>query len=291
MIRRNILSAVGVCAALAVGIALGGGPLSSRDTAATTPPVVHTDAAAKKAAIFGEKWAAQVGPDLYAGRLAGRRVALITLPGARAATVQQLTDGIAVAKGYVSAHVGLTPTLLDANHKVAVDTLGAQYARQSPTIVNAKRTTYERLGQIIGAAATSPGALTASAQGRWVSAATTAQETLKAAKLASVAGGRAPATLALVVVGPGGDPQIVGDLLRGLATKVTGIVVAGGWASADHGVLAGLRQQKWAGSVMTVDGVDTDYGRTAAVLGLVAQQSRRGGSYGASGIDGLVPLG
>lgn len=280
MIRRNIISAVGVCAALAVGIALGGGPLSNHDTTTTRPAAVHADPALASAAAFGQKWAAQVGPDLYAGQLHGQRVALVTLPGVRPSTVQQLTDGISVAKGVLSARVTLNHALIDPDRKVAVDTLGAQFARQSHGTVDPARPTYQRLGQILGMSIA-----------RTASPAVTAQETLRTAKLANLSVGKMPATLVLVVVAPDADPQIVGDLLRGLATKVTGIVVAGGSGSAQpHGVLAGLRQQKWNGKVMTVDGIETAYGRTAAIAGLVRQMTARGGSYGASGIDGLVPL-
>lgn len=294
MIRRNIIGVVGVCAALAVGIALGAGPLSSHDTSASTPAVVQADPALKSAAAFGQKWATQVGPDLYAGRLHGRRVALITLPGARASTVQQLRDGISVAKGVVASDVALTPSLLDPNRKVAVDTLGAQFARQSQGTVDPQLPPYERLGQMLGMAVARAPMPQYAAPGRRNAAASvaiTAQETLRTAKLADISGAQGPAGVVLVVLGPHGDPDIVADLLRGLATKVTGIVVAGGTGSGAHGVLASLRQQHWNARVMTVDGIETVYGRTAALTGLVSQLTPHGGSYGASGIDGLVPLG
>lgn len=293
MIRRNILSAVGVCAALAVGIALGGGPLNDHH-AAPAATTVSADPALRHTVVFGERWATRVSQDLYAGRLRGRRVAIVTLPGARRTTVQQLRAGIGLAKATVSARVGLTPALIDPNRKVAVETLSAQYARQSRGTIDPARPAYQRLGQMLGTALAREPLPWWPARQRHSAAsaaAMTAKETLRTAKFASIEGARRPASLVLVVLGPSADPQIVAGLLRGLATKVTGIVVAGGSASAAHGALAGLRREKFNAKIMTVDGIDTAYGRASTLLGLVRQTRPRGGAYGASGIDGPVPLG
>ena len=45
------------------------------------------------------------------------------------------------------------------------------------------------------------------------------------------------------------------------------------------------------GSVTTVDGVSGPAGRLAGVLALARAEEHPGGSYGASGADGLLPLG
>lgn len=283
MIRRSIISVVSVCAALAVGIALGGGPLSHADNA-TPVATARPDAALATQAAYGQTWASRLSHDLYAGKLAGRRVAIITLPGASAATVQQLRDGISVAQGTVSTTIALNAALLDPNRKVTVDTLTAQFAKQSHGIVAAGLAPYTRAGQMLGTVVTPAGSA--------ASVATTAEETLRTAKLASISAPQGPASVALVVVGEKADPELATQLIWGLTTKVPGLVVAGDTASATgHGLLAGLRRTKWTSRVMTVDGIDTAYGRVAAVAGLVAQLRPSGGSYGASGIDGVVPLG
>ena len=46
-----------------------------------------------------------------------------------------------------------------------------------------------------------------------------------------------------------------------------------------------------AASVATLDGIDTSAGRTAAVMLLQRALTTPGGSFGASGADGAVPLG
>lgn len=289
MIRRSIVSIVSVCAALAVGIALGGGPLSHADDAKSTvspTPSTAADTTLAKQAAFGQTWATQLSHALYGGKLAGRRIAIVTLPGASAPTVQQLRDGIAVAQGTVSTTVALTPALLDPDRKVAVDTLTAQFAHQSHGIIGARLAPYTRAGEMIGAVVDPA----AGPQGS--SVATTARETLVAAKLAQLSAPQGAASVVLVVVGDQTDAEIATELMWGLSAKVPGMVIAGDSASATGtGALAGLRRTKWSDKVMTVDGIDTAYGRVAAVAGLVAQLRSRGGSYGASGIDGLVPLG
>jgi hypothetical protein len=62
-------------------------------------------------------------------------------------------------------------------------------------------------------------------------------------------------------------------------------------AATGDRTLAGLRADGVAHRVTLVDGSETAAGRVAAVLGLVRAWTRRGGSFGASGADGAVPLG
>jgi copper transport outer membrane protein MctB len=68
-------------------------------------------------------------------------------------------------------------------------------------------------------------------------------------------------------------------------------VVAGDAASATpSGDLAALRAEPAADQVATVDGSDTPLGQVTAVLALIRSLSVQGGSFGASGSDGAVPL-
>ena len=70
-----------------------------------------------------------------------------------------------------------------------------------------------------------------------------------------------------------------------LADTATGVVVAGS-ASA----LADLRAERSAAQAATVDGVDTPLGRVTATLALIRSLTVQGGSFGASGSDGAVPV-
>ena len=99
---------------------------------------------------------------------------------------------------------------------------------------------------------------------------------------------------ALVLVVLGGkdaDDAILSGLLTGLAATTTGVVVAGDTGSGVKGDLHGLRAQPVADEVATVDSADTAVGQVTTVLALARSLKVQGGSFGASGSDGAVPLG
>ena len=159
MIRRRLITLVALAAALAAGIALGGGPLSDvgrpapRAEAAAPPP---TDPLADDRAAFADASAGNLGPGLYAGRLHAHPVVLLTLPGADPDTVAALTEQVRKAAGTeVIAAYGLKRTLVDPEEKTLVDTLGLQLVTQlgRRTRVMADLTTYDRMGQLVGCAA------------------------------------------------------------------------------------------------------------------------------------------
>jgi hypothetical protein len=286
MIRRNVVAIVSVCAALAVGVALGGGPLSDIGHADDPAvPTTHADRALAASAALGQKWTAQAAPLLYGGRLAGHQVAIVAMPGASHQLVQQLADGVAVAKGTVVTTLTVQPMTLDATQRTMIDTLGAKFAKQSKGTVDPNGSTYSRIGQIMGLSVA--GAPDESAAG----IGETSQETLEAGKLATVQGGKSRADDVLVVLGSHADPTALHDLVSGLGSRTHGVVVAGDTASGAKGDLKALREAGHSDNVVTVDGDDTAYGRASVILGLVRQISPSGGDFGASGIDGLVPLG
>ena len=107
------------------------------------------------------------------------------------------------------------------------------------------------------------------------------------------AGRRAP--LVLVVLGTDADDEgsdaILAGLVQGLAAQATGVVVAGTLADGGDGQLGRLRADPAAAGVATLDGVDTLAGQVATVMALQRSVTTPGGSFGASGADGAVPLG
>ena len=89
MIRSRVYAVplVAVLLALATGIALGAGPLTS--TRSNADPAPSTAAPAPDA-TYPDLFAASVAGKLYANGLSRRPVALVTLPGADGATVSRL---------------------------------------------------------------------------------------------------------------------------------------------------------------------------------------------------------
>lgn len=294
--RTHVVTLVSVFAALAVGVVLGGGPLSEvgRDESSAAEVTELRAAAARgeQASDFGDRFAGAAAGALYAGRLAERQVAVVTLPGADESTVAALVEQVGAAGGAVSVTQALGAPLVSSEQKSLVDTLGSQLVAQLPKeTVTGEATTYERMGQLLGFALA-----TKAPEGEATSSQTLAvlEGMAGADLLPEVPAAERRAPLVLVVLGDevdgdGGD-DILGGLVRGLAQTALGVVVAGGTADSDD-QLTTLRTEAALGGATSVDGVETPAGRVSAVVGLARSLSTQGGAFGASGADGALPLG
>jgi hypothetical protein len=277
----RLLPTLGVLFALGAGIALGAGPLDDDSGSAATSP----RASSRTDGALADRFAGAVAPTLYGNRLAGQAVAVVTTAGVPESTAKALVDQVVAAGGQVTTRAHLTEALTAAGQKTLVDTMGSQLAAQLggqvPAVADQTLSTYPRMGRLLGLALATTGASAAPS-----APASTVRESLRAARLTDDVGEAPTAPLVLLVVGRHVDDAIVGGLVEGIAAQAHGVVVAGRSRSAD---IAALRERK--APAATVDGVETAAGRVSAVLALVRQVGGGGGSFGASGIDGAVPLG
>jgi hypothetical protein len=294
-LRHHVVSLVAVFLALAVGIVLGGGPLSEIGRAEGRSPdpdpgLETAVGAAQQRADFGDAFAGTVAGPLYAGRLADRSVAVLSMPGADAAVVEQLTEQVTAAGGAVAATYAVGDALVGVGEKSLVDTLGSQLMTQQPEgAVTAEATTYDRMGELIGLAVASRAPEGQAGDGK---AAGILEGLAGAGLLAGPEEQARRAPLVLLVLGdepsPEGGDTILAGLVAGLVRTSAGVVVAGDLADG-AGQLGRLRTAGTAAA--TVDGVDTPAGRVATVLALVRSLTTPGGAFGASGSDGPLPLG
>jgi hypothetical protein len=282
--RHHIVSLVAVFLALAVGVVLGGGPLT--DLGRDDEPAASTVSAARdqRSADFGDAFAAASAGTLYGGRLQDHPVAIVTMPGADTQVVGPLADQVAAAGGQVTGTYAVRPTMTDPGDKSLVDTLGAQLVEQlGEGVVTPDASTYVRMGQLVGRA-TAPGDLGAPAV-RAVRESLAGGELLESPADATAAG------LVLVVLGDTTDPAVLNGLVGGLASVVPGVVVTGETAAAAaNGDLGRLRTTSAGDNVATVDGAETSLGQVTSILALIRAITTPGGSFGASGSDGAVPL-
>lgn len=277
--RQHVVSLVAVFLALAVGVVLGGGPLSDlgRDDtpASATPKQQRT---VQQDASYGDRFAAAGAARLYAHGLQDKTVSVLVMPGADADTVSALGTEVESAGGQVAGTYDVHQALTDVSEKSLVDTLGSQLMKQlGANAVSQDASTYVRIGQLLGLAVSGdqlPG-----------SDASSVRQSLDGADLMTSPQGAVRAPAVLVVLGKDVDPAILSGVVTGLADKATGVVVAG-TASG----LADLRAEPSADRAATVDGVDTPLGRVTATLALIRSFTVQGGSFGASGSDGAVPL-
>jgi hypothetical protein len=304
-VRYHVVSLVAVFLALAAGVALGGGPLSELGRADQAAPASSRAdraeaAAARSAAGFADDVVAAGAPRLYADALKQRPVALVILPGVPDATASAVADQVVAAGGTVTGRYAVSEAFVSPGERALVDTLGSQLLTQvqdkgrqdGATTLTAGATTYERAGELLGMA------LATTQTGRRAVVgplATTVLQTFAGAELLTGAEGattRAPEVL--VLLGEDTDASedpIYEGLLTGLARQAVAVTVAADGADGATGRLSRLRDTPVAAGLATVDGVDRPAGQVTAVLSLAQWPATKGGSFGASGADGAVPLG
>lgn len=284
--RHHVVSLVAVFLALAVGVVLGGGPLSEigRDGEAASAQPARAARTAERTADFGDDFATASAKALYGERLAGRGLSILTMPGADGEMVSGLAAQFQGAGGKVVGTYDLQPVLANASEKSLVDTLGSQLMTQlGEGAVSSDASTYDRIGQLIG--------LAVSGTDLPQEKADSIRQSLAGAQLMNSPGEAVRSSLVLVVLGDDTDDAILSGVLSGLAAKATGVVVAGDTRSGTDGELRGLRSQPVADEVATVDGAEAPLGQVTTVLALARSLDVQGGSFGASGSDGAVPLG
>ena len=265
---------------------------TSRPATTTAKPAPASDSQSEFADAFAGAGAAR----LYAGGLNGHAAAILAMPGAETAQVKALQAQIIAAGGAITGTFTAGDKLVDADERSAVDSLGSQLTTQlvDPR-VETTAPTYERMGQLLGVAMSTTQASSVRAD----LAAVSVRESLAGAELLTSPADVRNAPLVLIVLPPGQDGAesslatrtVLSGLASGIAHNAAGVVVVGDEDSADDGELAALRESELTGPISTVDGIETTIGQVTAVLAMQAVFLGTTGSFGASGSDGVVPLG
>ncbi len=299
--RYHIVSIVSVFLALAVGIALGGGPLKGK-VDSTLVDQVKADRATKadlsgqianlkSGNSFTNQFAAQVAPTLLAGSLKGRAVNLVVLPTAAQADVTAVSDLVSVAGGTVGGTLHVGDGLVDAGNKQLVDELGSQLLDGASGVdVPADASPYERMGTLIARAigTDKPGGAPLDGPAQSILAG------LSTAGMMSQEGQLSKrADLVLFIAGAGagsseqkqGSNSIVTTLVKAVDADTAGVVIAGPIPAArEGGVIKAVRDDVIAArDVSTVDTLGRTAGQVVAVMALAGQAAGKTGHYG--GVD------
>lgn len=306
--RYHIVSIVSVFLALAVGVALGGGPLKG-EVDSTLVDQVRADREAKvelQAEIgtlrtangFSDEFADIIAPGLIGRILQGRVVTLAVLPSAARAEVTALEELVATAGGTVGGTVQIGADMLDVDNKQLVDELSGQLLEGvSGVSVPADASGYERAGALIARAIGAAEAGGAKVDGD----AESILAGLTTAGLMSVDGELdRRGSLVLFVAGAGsgtaeertGSNSIVATLVRAVDAGTDGAVVAGPIASARAGGLVeAIRQDVvTARDVSTVDVLGRSAGRIVTMMALAGQGRGQTGHFGVvDAADGAMP--
>lgn len=302
--RYHVVTIVSVFLALAIGIALGGGPLRGEvDNSLVTQ--VETDRATigtlrgqitglEVATAYNDDVVAAVAPSVLGDQLAGRSVAVVALPGASATVIAEIGTLVEEAGGTLGGTYRAGQALLDPEQRALVDQLGEQLAADTPGVVLPEGAAgYERVGALIARAI----ATTEDAGEEADDASAGILAGLGTASLFTAEGdvGRR-ASLVLVLAGateqlPSGVGRVALPLARAIAAGSDGVVIGGPTNSARTGLLAAVRADVGgARELSTVDSVNRAAGRLAAVLALGARARGEIGHHGAvDAPDGVVP--
>ena len=307
--RYHIVSIVSVFLALAVGIALGGGPLKG-EVDDTLVDQVQADRAVKadlRAQIadarggnaFVDGFAETVAPGLIDGVLQGRVVTIVALPGAQQQEVSALGEMVGTAGGTLGGTLRVGDGMLDVSNKELVDELSSQLLEGASDVnVPADASGYETMGALIARAIGTdkePGGAGVDATADSILAG------LSTAGLMSPDGSldrRGSLVLVVAGEGSGSDEQrtAAASIMTTLATAIdadtNGVVVAGPMPSArEHGVVRAIRDDVVAArDVSTVDSLGRAAARNVTVMALAGQAQDQTGHFGAvDAADGPMP--
>jgi len=308
-LRRHVVAVVAALFALAVGIALGGGPLSyvpQDDTSSTSDRTEPDDddsespdpeAVPADVGGFADAFAASAAARLYNGALLGHPTVVVAMPGVEPGLVDAMVAEVPAAGGVLTGIFEITEQTVDQDETSLVDSLGSQLMTQlGDTRVDPTASTYVRLGQLLSVAVATPvkDGLRADASAQTIRA------SLSTAGLLTGPGDARLAPLVLVLLPASADEEpddalaeaaIYAGLMTGLRGNGAGVVLLGDTASGVDGLLSELRQDDLLNStIATVDGGDTAIGRVTAMLALISSLDGSVGAYGASGSDGAVPI-
>jgi Copper transport outer membrane protein, MctB len=321
--RYHLVSIVAVFLALAVGIVLGstelrGVAISALDRTSSSLSnkldAANNENNALQQQVQGDhEFASAAEPVLLKGLLNGKKVVIVTTPGASASVVNGIKTGLSDAGATVSGQVTLSSKFADtsASNLSLLDQLTERVTPANLTLVNGSP--QQQAAQVLASALVSKGTASGSGSGSGSKGnsgsgsgsnsgsnsgggsgsqnAQTILSSYSAGQFITVSGQPATgATLAVIVTpnsipqGGNSDPanQAVVALAQEFGTSSEGTVVAGVSATSSQGsAISAVRASGAANDASTVDNADTVVGQIVAVQALEQQMNgKKPGSFG-----------
>ena len=160
VLRRHLFAILAVCAALAVGIALGAGPLQG-DSGAADEAALQSDntglsdrvAQLEQTRVFDDAMTKAASSGLVSGRLSGRTLTLVVLPGVPGATVDGVRTAVQQAGGSTAVTAVVQPDMVDPAKKTYVDSVAANSMKGLKDLgPGAKGETYDQVAALVARA-------------------------------------------------------------------------------------------------------------------------------------------
>lgn len=283
--RYHLVSVAAVLLALAAGVALGSGYLSSSVASSTADRSAPGDDGLTQ---FETGYAEATSGSLLDGVLDNRDVVVLTLPGARPEEIDGVSADLEDAGATITGQGQLTGRLVDPANRQFAESVAQESANDVESVGEANEA-YGRVGAALGRAVLGTGGEDLDEQAQTINAAFVEGDLLAWEDEPSVS-----ASLAVVVSGPqraGDSGTVVGGMLGAVDAAGDGAVLAGpSRSSIDGGLLAEVRDTEAAARISTVDVTDTAAGRVVTALALARAAEGEDGSWGTSrSADGAVP--
>ncbi|MDQ4085594.1 MAG: copper transporter [Actinomycetota bacterium] len=309
-LRLTVLTLSVVLFSLALGIALGGGPLqgpvrgtlqsqveSVTDDGLDEARLLRRNRALVQSARFDRGFAQAVSAGLLDDRLSGRTTVVLALPGVPRGVTDAVADDVDAAGGTVTTTLQVGRELVEPSARPLVDELSKRLlADLDGTEVAADASVYTRTGAVLSRA------LLTEYDGGYAmdDPARSVFNTLTTARLLRGPEPQQRASTAVVLLPEaaprettsGGRGLILTELVAAMDDAGDGVVVGGPPSSADRaGLLAAVRSSPvTADTVSTVDTVSVRAGQVTTVLALAEQADGSTGHYGvAHGADAVLP--
>jgi hypothetical protein len=239
-----------------------------------------------------EQWATDAMPYLFANKLAGRRVLLVTVGDADRAYAEGMTQALTVAGAKITGKVDLQKRFVEPANRDNLLDLSDLSAPPGVTGLPANSNGVETSAALLAAALLDRNPAVSPEDRRKVIAAYK-----DAGYLSLNPDVSGPAEAVVVLAGAPYADKDAAKLNAGLKTVVEQfdkpgpIVVGASSTGGDGNLVAALRDDGALGKlVSTVDNISSPQGQAAAVLALVEQVGGKAGHYGhGDGASGLLP--
>lgn len=311
--RYHLVSIVAVFLALAVGIVLGstelrGAAISALDQTSNALSsklnAADNENSALQQQVNGDRSFAQTAePVLLAHLLEGKRVVVITAPGAPNSVVSGITTALADAGATVSGQVALSAKFADtsASNLSLLSQLTQKVAPAGLTLANG--TPQQQAAQVLASALVSSGSSASSGSGSGGSgrsggsadsgsqAAQTILSSYSAGQFITVSGQPAQGATLAVIVTPATAPsdgnsdpanQAIVSLAQEFGSGSAATVVAGPFGASGPGsAISAVRSSGAADEASTVDNADQVSGQIVVIQALEQQMNgHKPGDYG-----------
>ncbi|GAB3420113.1 copper transporter [Flindersiella endophytica] len=308
--RYFLVTIAAIFLALAVGIALGAGPMKGGLDAQLRGSVEQlgkekNDLRKQMEQMeqidkYRDAFASEVAPGLIRNRLNGQRVVLVVLPESDNGVVKGMRDALTESGATVTGTVQVTPKWADPQQRQFLDDLASQLATGDVQLPD-QGSAYDRAGALLARAvvtkdetASKPDSATTTimsgfGEGELVKA---DADELGRADLAVLVAPKVPDTPKVDAKLADQENQAWVALCRALDEASKGCVMAGDASAAeDSGALSALRSDgRAAQKVSSVDAANLPSGQVAVIWALVEQLGGKVGQYGSVGTtDGALP--